>query len=78
MKTKIGVIGIGNMGRGHSELILADQVPLMELTAVCDTDPAQLAWCTEKLHGVPPFAAAEEMMDSGLIDSVLIAIPQDP
>ena len=75
MKTRIGIIGIGNMGRAHSARILKGEVPHMELTAVCDNVPTQLDWCTENLPGVAQFADAEEMMKSGLIDSVLVAVP---
>ena len=75
MKTKIGIIGVGNMGRSHAKQIFGDKVPHMELGAVCDNDPAQLDWCTENLPGIAQFASAEELMDSGLVDSVLIAVP---
>ena len=75
MKTRIGIIGIGNMGRAHATRILKGEVPHMELAAVCDNVPSQLDWCTENLAGVAQFADAEEMMKSGLIDSVLVAVP---
>lgn len=75
MKTKIGVIGIGNMGQAHSERIFKGEVPHMELAAVCDIDPEQLKWADEKLPGIPQYATAEEMMASGKIDSVLVAVP---
>ena len=75
MKTRIGIIGIGNMGRAHASRILKGEVPHMELAAVCDNVPTQLDWCTENLAGIAQFADAEEMMKSGLIDSVLVAVP---
>ncbi len=74
-KTKIGVLGIGNMGRTHADHIFKGNVPHMELAAVCDIDPARLAWCDERLPGVPQFKSAEEMIASGLCDSILIAVP---
>ena len=75
MKTRIGIIGIGNMGRSHSTRIFKGEVPHMELAAVCDNVPSQLDWCTENLPGIAQFSDAEEMMKSGLIDSVLVAVP---
>ncbi len=75
MKTKIGIIGIGNMGRGHAKQILAGNVPHMELAAVCDIDPEALAWASTTLPGIPQFKSADELIKSGLCDSVLIAVP---
>ena len=74
-KTKIGIIGMGNMGTSHAGRIIAGEVPHMELGAVCDIDPAKKALCDEKYPGIPFFGTAEEMMKSGLVDSVLIAVP---
>ena len=74
-KTKIGIIGIGNMGTSHAERIFKGEVPHMELAAVCDVDPARLTWCGEHLPGIAQFASAEEMINSGLCDSILVAVP---
>ena len=74
-KTKIGILGIGNMGTSHAKHIFAGNVPHMELAAVCDVDPARLKWAEENLPSVPRFASAEEMIASGLCDSILIAVP---
>ena len=74
-KTRIGILGIGNMGTSHAKHIFKGNVPHMELAAVCDVDPARLAWCQENLPGIPQFKTAEEMIASGLCDSILIAVP---
>ncbi len=74
-KTRIGVLGIGNMGMSHAKRILKGNVPHMELAAVCDIDPARLAACDEALPGVPQFKNGEEMIASGLCDSILVAVP---
>ncbi len=74
-KTRIGVLGMGNMGMSHAKRILKGNVPHMELAAVCDIDPARLAACDEALPGVPQFKNGEEMIASGLCDSILIAVP---
>jgi predicted dehydrogenase len=44
------------------------------LAAVCDTDSGALEQAKTK-HGVPGFSTAEELLDSGLVDAVLIATP---
>lgn len=73
---RLGVIGLGNMGKGHIGYMQRGEVKGVKLTAVSDSaEPGQL-WAKENLGDdvslfVEPFA----MMDSGLIDAVLIATP---
>ena len=74
-KIKIGIIGIGNMGTSHSKNIMAGKCPELELVAVADLNPDRLAWAEENLPGVARFATAEEMLDSGLLDACLVAVP---
>ncbi len=74
-KIRIGIIGIGNMGSGHAHNITAGKCPEIELTAVADIAPARLEWAKAELPGVACFATAEEMMDSGLIDAVIVSVP---
>src|SRR5262245_42947439 len=71
-KVRIGVIGTGGMGSGHCASI--DQIEEAELTAVCDIVPDVVQPIAEK-HGVPIFASGEELLDSGLVDAVIIATP---
>ncbi len=74
-KVRMGIIGVGNMGTGHAMNIKNGLCPEIELTAVADIDPVRLDWTKENLPGVATFATAEEMMDSGLVDAVEVAIP---
>ncbi len=72
MKTlRLGIIGLGNMGRAHCNTILSGKVPGCELAAVCDTDPDALARFPE----VPGFGESAALLASGTIDAVLIATP---
>ena len=75
MKIKLGIIGIGNIGTMHSKNILEGKCPEIELSAVCDIKEEQTAWIKEKYPNVSIFTDAEEMMDSGKIDSVFVAVP---
>ncbi|MFI3169175.1 MAG: Gfo/Idh/MocA family oxidoreductase [Faecalibacterium sp.] len=77
MKTvRLGIIGVGNMGTGHSERILAGNIPNMELTAVCDINPDRIVAFKEKFSAeVATFDDAETMMDSGLCDAILVSVP---
>ncbi len=74
-KVRLGIIGMGNMGSGHTNNILAGKCPEIDLVAVADIDPARLDWSRENIPGVTCFDTAEAMMDSGLIDAVLVAVP---
>lgn len=75
-KVRMGIIGIGNMGTSHAQNIKGGRCPEIEVTAVADISPERLKWAEEKLGpSVARYAAAEEMLDSGLIDAAIIAVP---
>ena len=86
-KVKLGIIGMGNMGSSHMKNILAGKCPEIEVAAVCDIDPARLEAAkgfykdaVEKnpeanIPEVAYFDDAIKMMESGVIDSVIVAIP---
>ena len=70
-KVRLGIVGLGLMGRAHAANLLSGKVSGLELTAVADTSPENLAL----VPGVPSFGTLEAMIASGLIDAVLIATP---
>lgn len=73
-KIKLGIIGYGNMGRGHFANVMDGKCPSVEVTAVCDLVEEKM----EKVKEYPEIATFtdyKEMLDSGLVDSVLIATP---
>ena len=74
-KIKLGIIGCGNIGKVHTDNIVGGKCPEVELVAVCDLKKERLDEILEKAPGVKTFFDAEEMMVSGLIDSVLVAVP---
>lgn len=72
MKTlRLGIIGIGGMGNGHAQTILAGNVPRCELVAAGDTNPAALAAFPNLKH----FSTGSALIQSGEVDAVLIATP---
>jgi predicted dehydrogenase len=71
-RVRIGVIGVGGMGSGHGATM--SQVEEAELTAICDCDPTTLEQSKSKF-GVPGFSSHQELLDSGLVDAVIIATP---
>lgn len=68
---RLGILGLGNMGRQHARNVLDGKVPGLRLAAVADQDHARLA----PFAGVPGFRSERELINSGLIDAVLIATP---
>ena len=84
-KIKFGIIGIGNMGSSHMKTIYGGKCPEIEITAVADIDPTRLDLAKkiynefkEKDASIKEpayFDDAIKMMESGLIDSLIVAIP---
>lgn len=72
MKTvRLGVIGVGSMGKVHADQIRAGKCPRVELAAIADGDSEILAG----VEAPRKFADAQEMITSGEVDAVLIATP---
>ncbi len=72
---RIGVIGVGGMGQGHCKTM--QRVDEVELTAVCDIDPA-VAAAVGKEHGVKSYVRHRALLKSGLCDAVIVATPHPP
>lgn len=75
-KVRFGIIGVGNIGTVHARYLLAGKVEEACLTAVCDNNPDKHA-AIRRLTGesVILFSDAREMLESGLIDAVIVATP---
>ena len=70
-KVRLGIIGMGNIGRHHAEYLRAGGVNRCELTAVCSTSPGKL----EKYLPLKVYDDGEKLIGSGVVDAVLIATP---
>ena len=70
-RVRVGIIGMGNIGRHHAEYLRANQVPRCELTAVCSTSPRKL----ESYKPLKIFSSGEDLIRSGAVDAVLVATP---
>lgn len=68
---RIGLLGLGNMGRFHADYLTQKKVERCELTAIATSDPAKAA----KYSGVRLFNSPEALIDSGSVDAVVIATP---
>jgi predicted dehydrogenase len=68
---RLGIIGMGNMGRFHADYLLNKKVARAELAAVSDNFPANL----EHYRQLRTFERGEDLIHSGAVDAVLIATP---
>lgn len=75
-KIKLGIIGIGNMGAAHLKNIKEGKCPNIDAVAVCDINPKVIENIKEKYgDSITYFNNAIEMLDSGIIDSCIVAVP---
>jgi len=70
---RIGIIGMGNIGKHHASYLLEGKVARCQLVAVCSTSPDKLADYAAK--GVQVFGDALELIRSKTVDAVIIATP---
>jgi predicted dehydrogenase len=70
-KVKLGIIGMGNIGKYHAEYLLNDKIKRCELVAVCDANAAPL----EKYRPLKIFSDGNQLIKSGDVNAVIIATP---
>lgn len=70
---RVGLLAYGAIGHEHNQAVQA--TPGLHLAAVCDTNPDRVAAALELAPDAAPFADATEMLDSGLIDLVVVSTP---
>ena len=75
-KVKLGIIGYGHIGSQHGRAIRDGKCPQVDLTAVCDIDPARLE-LAKKTNGenIRTFTDASELIHSGVFEAVIVAVP---
>ena len=73
-KIRLGIVGLGNMGSGHFYNVFGGKCPSVEISAVCDINPEKMEKAKEHPE-VACFTDYKEMLASGLVDAVLIAVP---
>ena len=70
---RVGLLAYGAIGHEHNQAVAATQG--LTLTAVCDTNPERIAAAQELAPEIASFGDATLMLDSGLIDIVVISTP---
>lgn len=68
---RIGIIGVGAMGGHHARTIASGLIENLTLTALCDGDASRL----EPFSTIAHFKDSDALIESGLVDAVLIATP---
>lgn len=69
---RIGIIGLGNIGKYHADYLLNGKVNRCQLTAVADALAPLDPWSAK---GLKTFKDGEELIRSGAVDAVIIATP---
>jgi len=72
-KIRIGIIGMGNIGKHHAGYLLEGKAARCELAAVCSTSLGKLA--SYKDQGLKVFGNAADLIADQEIDAVIIATP---
>jgi predicted dehydrogenase len=74
MKTvRLGIVGLGNIGKFHTSYLLDKKISRCELAAVSDAFTPNLE--PFKTKGIPTFEKCDEMIRSGKIDAIVVATP---
>ena len=77
-KVRFGIIGVGNQGNYYMGLFINQQIMNGVVTALCDTNPTKLQAAKDRKDtpaDVTYFSDYKEMLDSGLVDAVLVETP---
>ncbi len=72
-KVRLGIIGLGNIGKHHCSYLLDGKIPRAELTAACSVIPAELDLFRGKVPNL--FSDGDEMIKSGKCDAIIVATP---
>ena len=69
-KVRVGIIGLGNIGKHHAEYLSNQKVSRCELVAVCDAYAP-----LDRYQPLKTFTDGEALIASGAVDAVIIATP---
>jgi len=70
---RVGLLAYGAIGHEHNLAVQA--TPGLALAAVCDTNPDRLTAALELAPEAVTFTDATQMLDSGLLDIVVVSTP---
>jgi predicted dehydrogenase len=71
---RVGLAGLGRFGKLHAAVL--GEMAGVELAAVCDPQPDEVAALVARYEGARGFADFEEMLDNANLDAVFIVSPE--
>ena len=74
-KLRLGIIGYGNMGSGHTRNIMQGKCPEIVITAIADRKAGRREQAEKDVPDAKIFTEGEELIASGLVDAVHICTP---
>jgi predicted dehydrogenase len=77
-KVKLGIIGYGAEGGMYAGFFKNNDERLndnIELTAICDNDPAKKAKVAEDFPGLPFFDNYLDLLESGIVNAIVTTVP---
>ncbi len=74
-QVRVGIVGIGVIGTAHAGTIFNGEADGLRLCALCDNDKKRAESLKKEFSTVPVFESYEKMLDSGLLDAVIISTP---
>ena len=73
-RVRVGLAGLGRFGKLHAAVL--SEMAGVELAAVCDPQPDEVAAMVGRFEGARGFADFEEMVDNANLDAVFIVSPE--
>src|SRR5829696_3981444 len=73
-RVRVGVAGLGRFGKLHAAVL--GEMTGVELAAICDPQPDEVAAIVSRHDGARGFADFEEMLDTANLDAVFIVSPE--
>ena len=73
-RVRVGLAGLGRFGKLHAAVL--GEMPGVELAAVCDPQPDEVAAMVARYDGLRGFAEFAEMLDNAELDAVFIVSPE--
>jgi predicted dehydrogenase len=71
---RIGLVGLGRFGKLHAAVL--GELPGVELAAVCDPQPDEVAALVARHEGARGFTDFEEMLNSTELDAIFLVSPE--
>jgi predicted dehydrogenase len=73
-RLRVGLAGLGRFGKLHASVL--DQLPDVELTAVCDPRRDEVAAVTSRHPGAKGYADFDAMLDDAQLDALFVVTPE--